>query len=46
MTTKVVYFSIDDVEEQAEFRTDDSVDDIRGLFICLLFVCLSIRLVG
>lgn len=30
MATKVVYFLIDGREEQAEFRSDDESEDVRG----------------
>lgn len=30
MATKVVYFTIDGREEQAEFRSDDDPEDLRG----------------
>ncbi|CAH1773198.1 unnamed protein product [Owenia fusiformis] len=32
MATKVIYFSIGGCEEQAEFRSDDSSDDVRDIF--------------
>ena len=31
MATKVVYFVVGGRSEQAEFRSDDSTDDIRGM---------------
>ena len=30
MASKVVYFVIDGREEQAEFRSDDDSEDVRG----------------
>jgi len=33
MATKVIYFSVGGIDEQAEFRSDDPPDDIKGLFL-------------
>ena len=30
MATKVIYFTVYGNDEQAEFRTDDSTDDVKG----------------
>ena len=30
MATKVVYFTVGNKEEKAEFRADDTLDDVRG----------------
>ena len=30
MATKVIYFTVDGSPEQAEFRSDDPVDDVKG----------------
>lgn len=30
MATKVVYFTVGGVDEQAEFRSDDPSEDIKG----------------
>lgn len=36
MTTKVVYFTIGDVEEQAEFSSDTPAEEVKGLRISSL----------
>ena len=33
MATKVVYFTVGGIEEQAEFRCDDPSEDIKGISI-------------
>ena len=33
MATKVVYFTVGDRDEQAEFKSSDSPTEIRGLFL-------------
>jgi hypothetical protein len=38
METKVVYFVIDGREEQAEFRSDDEGEDVRGKEVASLFL--------
>ena len=35
MTSKVVYFTIGDVQEQAEFASDTPAEDVKGLIISL-----------
>ncbi len=30
MATKVIYFTVGGRDEQAEFRSDDAVDDVKG----------------
>lgn len=30
MATKVIYFVVDSKNEQAEFRSDDNSDDLKG----------------
>lgn len=30
MATKVIYFTVDGCPEQAEFRSDDHADDVKG----------------
>lgn len=30
MATKVIYFTVDGCPEQAEFRSDDPTDDVKG----------------
>ncbi len=30
MATKVIYFTVNGHDEQAEFRSDDSTEDVRG----------------
>lgn len=32
MATKVVYFTVDGKPEQAEFRSDDTADELKGKF--------------
>lgn len=39
MASKVVYFVIDGREEQAEFRSDDDSEDVRGKEVLGFSVC-------
>ena len=31
MATKVIYFNVGEIEEQCEFRSDDTTEEIRGI---------------
>lgn len=33
METKIIYFTVSDQEEQAEFSSDALSEDIKGLFV-------------
>lgn len=46
MATKVVYFTVDGKPEQAEFRSDDTADELKGkllsrgkLYIYAMYTC-------
>jgi hypothetical protein len=46
MATKVVYFTVGGRNEQAEFRADDSTDDIRGrCVLCIVMYCFTVHVV-
>jgi len=43
MTSKVIYFTVGGLPEQAEFSSDDTLDDVRGyLLACEVILWLNI----